>query len=266
MKTTQTNRGFTLIELLIVMVIVAILAAILFPVFMTARQNAAKAACVGNEKQIVSAFMLYTQDHNGLTPPGYDRISTFNWLTCVYGTTWNQRLMKYVKKPDIFICPAVPSALVTSSSYFRPPLQLAQPSKGFPTTYGMNIRFSSGGNLTGVQPHTSAFKSSMEFGRICTLDAPPMPARTILICEAQYKIENALTGAAKPAGGGSLVYSDVGNYYYEIRWFSKPWVPRGHAGGANFIMADGHVMFAKAPVSDAAPTVSVLEQRGMRWW
>lgn len=56
------RRGFTLIELLVVIAIIAILAAILFPVFSRAREQARKAACLSNMKQIGLAFAMYTQD------------------------------------------------------------------------------------------------------------------------------------------------------------------------------------------------------------
>ena len=62
------RRGFTLIELLVVIAIIAILAAILFPVFAKAREKARQTGCLSNQRQIVTASMLYAQDHNETMP------------------------------------------------------------------------------------------------------------------------------------------------------------------------------------------------------
>ena len=66
--TSKTERGFTLIELLVVIAIIAILAAILFPVFAKAREKARQTACLNNQRQIVTAFLMYAQDHDELLP------------------------------------------------------------------------------------------------------------------------------------------------------------------------------------------------------
>ena len=60
---TQKN-AFTLIELLVVIAIIAILAAILFPVFAQAREKARQVVCMNNEKQLVTASILYAQDYD----------------------------------------------------------------------------------------------------------------------------------------------------------------------------------------------------------
>jgi prepilin-type N-terminal cleavage/methylation domain-containing protein/prepilin-type processing-associated H-X9-DG protein len=62
------GRGFTLIELLVVIAIIAILAAILFPVFARAREQARKATCQSNLKQIGMAIQFYIQDHDETFP------------------------------------------------------------------------------------------------------------------------------------------------------------------------------------------------------
>jgi len=65
------RNGFTLIELLVVIAIIAILAAILFPVFSKAREKARQTTCTSNQKQILLALTMYTQE-NDETLPGVD--------------------------------------------------------------------------------------------------------------------------------------------------------------------------------------------------
>jgi len=67
--TDRKSRAFTLIELLVVIAIIAILAAILFPVFARARENARKASCLSNLKQMGLAWIMYTQDYDEKAVP-----------------------------------------------------------------------------------------------------------------------------------------------------------------------------------------------------
>jgi prepilin-type N-terminal cleavage/methylation domain-containing protein/prepilin-type processing-associated H-X9-DG protein len=64
----RRHFGFTLIELLVVIAIIAILAAILFPVFAKAREKARASTCTNNQKQLVTAILMYAQDHEEVLP------------------------------------------------------------------------------------------------------------------------------------------------------------------------------------------------------
>ncbi len=93
----KIRAAFTLIELLVVIAIIAILAAILFPVFARARENARRASCISNLKQIGLGTMQYVQDYDDVYPayyqPNPDR-------------KWPQVLDPYIKSTQIFTCPS----------------------------------------------------------------------------------------------------------------------------------------------------------------
>ena len=58
----RKSQAFTLIELLVVIAIIAILAALLFPTFSKVRENARRATCASNQRQIGMAIIQYVQD------------------------------------------------------------------------------------------------------------------------------------------------------------------------------------------------------------
>jgi prepilin-type N-terminal cleavage/methylation domain-containing protein/prepilin-type processing-associated H-X9-DG protein len=93
------KSGFTLIELLVVIAIIAILAAILFPVFAQAREEARRAACLSNSRQIGLAMAMYIQDNDETTPSVYE-----DFTTNTRYDSW-RLLQPYVKNRDIFYCP-----------------------------------------------------------------------------------------------------------------------------------------------------------------
>ena len=98
-------RGFTLIELLVVIAIIALLAAILFPVFARARENARRASCQSNLKQIVLGLTQYTQDYDERLPFveigfGDTGVTMSDYLV------WMDVIQPYVKNAQIFRCPS----------------------------------------------------------------------------------------------------------------------------------------------------------------
>src|SRR3569833_1496298 len=109
MKTSHKarhKRAFTLIELLVVIAIIAILAAILFPVFAKARENARRASCASNLKQIALGLMQYGQDNDEMLP--------FFFYGPVGGASqptgprykWMDAAFPYIKSEAVFSCPS----------------------------------------------------------------------------------------------------------------------------------------------------------------
>jgi prepilin-type N-terminal cleavage/methylation domain-containing protein/prepilin-type processing-associated H-X9-DG protein len=105
----KVRNAFTLIELLVVIAIIALLAAILFPVFARARENARRASCQSNLKQIALASAQYVQDYDGRYAPyvnGQLRADRWTWETGAVLTGWADLLQPYLKSNDIYQCPS----------------------------------------------------------------------------------------------------------------------------------------------------------------
>jgi len=104
----RTHKAFTLIELLVVIAIISILASILFPVFARARENARRASCMSNLKQIGLGVMMYVQDYDETYPPGYTKPGGTN-------TYLSTMIQPYTKSTQVFYCPSSPTISVTTS-------------------------------------------------------------------------------------------------------------------------------------------------------
>lgn len=143
-KQNVSRKGFTLIELLVVIAIISILAAILFPVFARARENARRASCMSNLKQIGLGMMMYAQDYDETFPPAirglYRTQSTYQTdtntskpsgvFTVSDGSgasgqtgnyiSWMDMIFPYVKSVQLFVCPSSKEAKeVPSYGYNR---------------------------------------------------------------------------------------------------------------------------------------------------
>ena len=88
-KTTKKTNGFTLIELLVVISIIALLISILMPALNKAREQATGSVCLGNQKALVLAWIMYADESDGRLCYGsvheYPGISGTNMFRKKYG-------------------------------------------------------------------------------------------------------------------------------------------------------------------------------------
>jgi len=245
MSNINTRKGissaFTLIELLVVIAIIAILAAILFPVFARARENARRASCQSNLKQIGLGLLQYAQDYDEKLP-----------FACVDdgGYPWHYTVQPYVKSYQLFKCPSyTPSTVVSNApaaaaSYMANgggSYQIGMPGSNPVSTDAGGIRPMNRGQNDPARP-VSGGANLAQFAST---------SQTILVLEHSDGSGNPdLYQVGDLAGGNNTNFQN-------------------HLGFTNFLFADGHVkslkpaatiangvnMWTLNPTVDAVPSV-----------
>jgi prepilin-type N-terminal cleavage/methylation domain-containing protein/prepilin-type processing-associated H-X9-DG protein len=201
---TTGRSGFTLIELLVVIAIIAILAAILFPVFARARENARRASCQSNLKQIGLGVLQYTQDYDEKYPirdHGGSNARTGIWVN----------LQPYIKSEQIYQCPSETNGVPAGAT-----MQDRAAVNGFTDyTYNLQLNRQSAGTTDNNPQSLSSVQDS---------------ALVVMMWE-----RGNADGREMQSGvlTGTTLFARIGD-------FSPPSATR-HLDTANYLFADGHV-------------------------
>ena len=215
--------GFTLIELLVVIAIIAILAAILFPVFARARENARRASCSSNLKQIGLGWLQYAQDYD-------ERIVPFSSTagTAGYSHHWTTALQPYLKSTQIYVCPS---------------------NSDKTTGYTMNIfAAGSGRSLAEFQETTRVpmFVDGVGEDQTAAVTGNNIVALAFYLGPPQSVVSGRHTKDGVTDGANQWEASINGSV-----------APDRHLEGANYLFVDGHVKWAKGQGADSKVTPCV---------
>ncbi|OFX17600.1 MAG: hypothetical protein A2Z18_10270, partial [Armatimonadetes bacterium RBG_16_58_9] len=208
--------AFTLVELLVVMAVIAILAAILFPAFVAAKEQSAATTCVGNLKQLSTAFRMYTDDNSGSLPSPRKSYWPDSWAGAGSpgGTVHpeNGQIWRYVHNERIYVCPSDrgrPASRVLTKAQRNSDEQMQDYARNmYPLSYSMN-------------------DTLYDYQRLSTLRADAVRRHSqilLLIHESRETIDD---------GAFSWPTDTVGSV-------GNP--TEVHRGGSNLAYLDGHVV------------------------
>ena len=162
-----SRRGFTLIELLVVIAIIALLIGILLPALGGVRETSKGVVCSSNQRQLLTAFILYTDDHRGYAMP---HLNT-SGITRTYWYGQENIANQTLDHTNGSLTPYL-SAAPGDQSVFECP---AQPEGSY-RTQGSTADFTStyGYNAYGLSPNTSGYYElyNQRTLRLSDLDRP----------------------------------------------------------------------------------------------
>jgi len=218
--------GFTLIELLVVIAIIGILADLLLPALAASKARARSLYCQNNNKQLVTAWLMYADDHaqrlayNLASPAAHTNLN--NWAAGVL--TWeldtdNTNFADLTQS-------ALGSYVVQVSSIYRCPsdsiVSALQSSAGWSSrvrSYSMNASVGDAGYIT----HSGVNTNNPNLVQFFSLTSIPVPSRIFVFLDEH----------PDSISDGYFV-----NQSANLEWKRLP--ASWHNGAATFSFADGH--------------------------
>ncbi len=228
------SSGFTLIELLVVIAVIALLLALLVPALRAAREQARRAVCLSNLRQLTLAWLMYAQEHNGClvkgrvaSPTIWGRPSephppkVFGWLGRAFEQTDRSAVMGHLDKGSLW-------PYINDVDFYRCPNGTPRHLATYEIVSGRNGADVLGTCVASEDPETLSYIGRRVGGTVLYL--------------------TRLDQITRPGAGRRAVFIDTGmlarddfrvSYLHPMWWAGDP-PPLRHASGTTLSFADGH--------------------------
>ncbi len=228
---TVNRKAFTLIELVVVIAVMTLLLALLLPALGAAREQARRAACLSNLRQLTMAWIAYAHQNDGRLVSGVafqrrddtpDVENLEGWMGMAFYFGGNRSallrdsekgaLWPYTQNIDLYRCPSGRA--------------------GHLATYAI-VSGANGLDVEGTWEDR----------------APELTNMGVRVGRTVLKL-NRLSDIVNPGPGQRAVFVDAGQvirgfrvHYLYPRWPAVCGPPIHHRNGASLSMADGHVEY-----------------------
>jgi prepilin-type N-terminal cleavage/methylation domain-containing protein/prepilin-type processing-associated H-X9-DG protein len=233
---SNDRPGFTLIELLVVIAIIAGLLALLVPALRSAREQAQRAVCLSNHRQLTLAWLTYAQEYDGCLVEGRASaihregggrsgkpvLTVHGWLGKAFLETGRAAVMAHPDKGSLW-------PYINDVDFYRCPN--AKP--GHLATYGI-VSGANGGAAEGTYVSDASDPGTLSpIGK--------RVGRTVLYLTRLDQITHPGPGRrAVFIDPGQLVVGDFRVDYLRPLWHAGYYPPLRHASGTTLSFADGH--------------------------